>query len=76
MKVAACIQDHIVHFRGGILPILGEASERDALAQVGRVLQGDLFAKVIADFVQLDQEVLEHERRIVRNRSARPLCRA
>ena len=65
MQVVARIQDHVIHFCGGIIAILGIAAERDALAQVGRVLQGDLLAIVVADLVQLDDEVLEHEDRLV-----------
>ena len=66
MKVGRGIEDQVVHFRGGILAILGEPAERDALAQVGGVLYGDLLAEVVADLVQLDEEVLEHERRVLR----------
>ncbi len=66
MEVTGGIENQVVHFGGSIFPILGEASEGDALAQVGRVLQGDLLAEVVADFVQLDEEVLEHERRVLR----------
>ncbi len=61
VQVVARIQDHVVHFCGGIFAIFGIAAERDALAQVGRVLQGDLLAIVVADLIQLDDEVLEHE---------------
>ena len=61
VKVVTCIQDHVIHFSGGIISIFGKASERDALTQVGGVLQGDLLAVVVADLVQLDNEVLEHK---------------
>ena len=65
-EIACCIQDQVVHFRGGIFTILGIAPEGDALPQVGGVLQGDFLAVVVANFVQLDDEILEHERCFVR----------
>ena len=64
-QVRCSIEDQVIHFRGGIIAIFGIPSERDALTQVGGVLQGDLLSIVIADLVQLDEEVLEHEDRLL-----------
>ena len=72
-QVLRGVEDQVVHLRGGVLPVFGEASEGDALAQVGRVLQSHLLSVVVADLVQLDEEVLEHEGRLLGIDQARRL---
>ena len=59
LQVLGGIEDQVVHLRRRVVSILGEAAERDALAEVGGVLDGDLLAVVVPDLVELDEEELE-----------------